>query len=137
MRRFLAGAGQILANKIFFMPRRQVEITIRRVDRSELPPLTREQLNPWLEQWYNEGGYQPPVFVPYHFLFGPRTHEYPEVHVGGEVDLERIKPETIEAVGQILADRLQRPPSDKEQTAHPSLAAIGLASNDPLEGALQ
>ena len=89
--------------------------------RSELPPLTREKLNPWLEQWYNEGGFQPPVFVPYHFLFGPRTHEYPEVHVGGEVDLERIKPETIEAVGQILADRLQRPLSDEEQTADTSL----------------
>src|SRR5206468_3652009 len=116
MHRFLAGAGLLFANLAFFMPRRRIEITVRRVDRSELSPLTREQLNPWLEQWYNEGGAEPPTFAPYHFLFGPRSHEYREVHLAGEVDLAQIKPQTVEAVCRILAEKLQRPLGDEEQT---------------------
>src|SRR5262249_57371263 len=53
MRRFVAGAGLLLANLLFFMPRRRIQMTVRRVVRAELPPLTRSELNPWLEQWYN------------------------------------------------------------------------------------
>src|SRR5262249_38306334 len=97
MRRFLQGAGLLLANLIFFMPRRKVEITVRRVDHSELPGLTREQLNLWLEAWYNEGGPEETSFVPYHFLFGPRRHEYPTAVAAEEVDLTEVTPQTREA----------------------------------------
>ena len=41
------------------------------------PELRRETLNPWLEKWYNPDGPEKPTFVPYHFLFGPRTREFP------------------------------------------------------------
>jgi long-chain-fatty-acid--[acyl-carrier-protein] ligase len=135
-RRFLAGAGLLLANLIFFMPRRRVEITVRRVDRSELPPSTREALNPWLEQWYNEGGPEQPTFTPYHFLFGPRR-DCPEVYTADKVDLDRITPKTIEAVGQILADKLRRTLDGKEQVPDTSLDELGLDSIDRAEIALQ
>jgi long-chain-fatty-acid--[acyl-carrier-protein] ligase len=137
LRRFVAGAGLLLANLIFCMPRRRIEMTVRRVDRAELPPLTRAELNPWLEQWYNAGGPEAPTFVPYHFLFGPRSHEYQEVHIGGAVELEHIKPQTVAAVAQILADKLQRRLGDREQTADTSLDELGLDSIDRLEIALQ
>jgi long-chain-fatty-acid--[acyl-carrier-protein] ligase len=136
-RRFLAGAGVLLANLIVFMPRRRIEITVRRVDRSDLPPLTREELNPWLERWYNEGGPEAPSFAPYHFLFGPRTREYPEVDLAGQVDLERIKPQTIESVGRILADKLRRLLNDNEQAPDTSLDELGLDSIDRVEIALR
>jgi long-chain-fatty-acid--[acyl-carrier-protein] ligase len=99
--------------------------------------LTREELNPWLEQWYNEGGPEAPAFVPYHFLFGPRSHEFQEVQRAGTVDLERIKPQTIGSVGQILAGKLQRRLGDREQTPDTSLDELGLDSIDRIEIALQ
>src|SRR5262249_41144686 len=137
MRRFLQGAGLLLANLIFFMPRRKVEITVRRVDRSELPGLTREQLNPWLEAWYNEGGPEEPSYVPYHFLFGPRRHEYPTAVAAEEVDLTEVTPQTREAVVRILSERLNRPLSEGEQAPETALDELGLDSIDRMEVTLE
>ena len=50
---------------------------LRLLDRSKLPELEREQVNPWFEAWYNADGPEQPTYVPYHFLFGPRTYEFP------------------------------------------------------------
>src|SRR5437899_3322355 len=49
VKRLLQGAGLILANLIFFAPRRNVEITLEPIDRARLPGLDREVLNPFLE----------------------------------------------------------------------------------------
>ena len=73
IRLMLSGLGWLLANLLFFMPRRRVEITLEATDRTRLPEPRREVLNPWLEQWYNgdlSGHAEKPVWVPYHFLFG-------------------------------------------------------------------
>ena len=51
-----ASLGWLLASGVFFMPRRTVDITIRLVDRKELPELERSKLNPWFEAWYNAKG---------------------------------------------------------------------------------
>ena len=72
-----AGLGLLFANLLFFAPRRRVDITAEKLDRSQLPELQREKINPWFESWYNAAGPAQPVFVPYHFLFGPRTFEFP------------------------------------------------------------
>src|SRR5262249_10144212 len=93
-RRMLQGLGVFLANLIFFTPRRRVDITVEKLDRSKLPELRRETLNPWFENWYNAEGPAEPVFVPYHFAFGPRTFEFPKLGGLDEVDLGQIKPET-------------------------------------------
>jgi long-chain-fatty-acid--[acyl-carrier-protein] ligase len=136
----------IVANLVFFMPRRRVAITVEPVDRTRLPELRRDKINPWFEAWYNEAASptslpagsdalaaEKPTYVPYHFLFGPRTYEFPEYKGGGEVDLSLIKPETIEAVNQMVADKLGRPLSDAEQKAETTFDQLGLDSLDRME----
>ena len=80
VRLMFAGLGWLLVNGLFFMPRRHVEVTLEVADRSRLPEPRREVLNPWLEQWYNGdlgGNAETPVWVPYHFLFGRRSFDFP------------------------------------------------------------
>jgi hypothetical protein len=57
-----------LANLVFFLPRRHVTMTVEVVPRDRLPDATREQLNPFLEEWYNREGRETPTFVRHHFL---------------------------------------------------------------------
>ena len=82
-RRMAAGAGWLLANLLLFMPRRTVDVTLEPLMRGQLPQPRREDLNPWLERWQNEGGPEPPTYVPYHFLFGRRTYDYPDLTKAG------------------------------------------------------
>ena len=119
------GFGLLLSNLLFLMPRREIHMTVRRVARTELPELRRETLNPWLEFWYNAGGPERPTFVPYHFLLGPRTHEFPALPTMGEADLSRVKAVTKDAVAQIVAERLDRALIDAEQTPRRRLMTWG------------
>src|SRR5207248_3071763 len=107
-RRLAQGAGLLLANLLFLTPRRQVDVTVEPVDRSRLPEPRREALNPWLESWYNVDAPEKPTFVPYHFLFGPRTHEYPPPRPAEEADLSLLKPATRAAVNHLVEDRIGR-----------------------------
>lgn len=132
----LRGIGWVLANLLFFMPRRTVDITLELVDRRKLPEPRREKLNPWLEEWYNRGGAEKPTFVPYHFLFGARTYDFPAPASLEEADLSQVKPETKEAVHQIVADKLGRPLTAREQSADTTFDQLGLDSLDRMEVAL-
>jgi long-chain-fatty-acid--[acyl-carrier-protein] ligase len=132
-KRLLRGFGFLLANLLFFMPRRRVQITFERIDRARLPELRRETLNPWLEKWYSPDGSETPTFVPYHFLFGPRTYDFPQVASPDEVDLSRIKPETKQAVAEILSQKLGRPLAKEEQEPNVALEQLGLDSLDGME----
>ncbi len=131
--RLFAGLGWLLANFLFFMPRRKVEITVEKIDRGKLPGLTREELNPWLEAWYNEGGPEAPTYVPYHFLFGRRTFEFPKRAGLADADLSKVKPQTREEVAHILTDKLGRPLSDEEKKPETTLDQLGLDSLDRME----
>jgi long-chain-fatty-acid--[acyl-carrier-protein] ligase len=132
--RYAAGLGWLLANLLFFMPRRRIEITIERIERSRLPELRREALNPWLEAWYNEGdGPEKPTYVPYHFLFGRRTFEFPKLSSLEEVDPAKIKPEIREAVTHMIADKLDRPLTADEQKPESTFDELGLDSLDRME----
>jgi long-chain-fatty-acid--[acyl-carrier-protein] ligase len=134
MSNLFLGAGQLLSNMLFFMPRRDVHMTIHHLGRAELPEPQRETLNPWLEAWYNAEGPETPTFVPYHFLFGPRTHAFPARPTPlAEADLSRVKAATKAAVAQILAEQLRRPLTDAEQNAATTLDAVGLDSLDRME----
>jgi long-chain-fatty-acid--[acyl-carrier-protein] ligase len=132
-KRLLQGVGFLVANLLVFMPRRPVQITLERIDRRQLPELRRETINPWLEEWYNRDGPEKPTFVPYHFLFGRRTHEYPRVEETVEVNLEEIKPETKQAVSDIVSQKLGRALTPEEQQPTTTLDDLGLDSLDGME----
>jgi long-chain-fatty-acid--[acyl-carrier-protein] ligase len=82
----LTEMGWILANLLFFLPRRRVEITLELADRARVPEPRREILNPWLERWYNGdlvGQPERATWGPYHFLFGRRSFDFPPTARGG------------------------------------------------------
>ena len=150
------GIGLLLANLFVFAPRRRLDITIERVDKRTLPgddagardeptkclPVAdasgscfrRETLNPWLEKWYNALGAERPTFVPYHFLFGPRTYRFPKPTNLASADLSAIMPATKEAVAHLLEDLLGRPLSAEEKRPDTSLdRQLGLNSMDRMD----
>jgi long-chain-fatty-acid--[acyl-carrier-protein] ligase len=131
------GLGLILANFLFFAPRRRVNVTVEKLDRGRLPELRREKINAWFENWYNSKGQSQPVFVPYHFLFGRREFEFPKLDSLAEVDLSKIKPETKEAVNHLIADKLHRPLTEQEQKPETTLDQLGLDSLDRMDVMLQ
>lgn len=132
----LQSVGWMLANLLFFAPRRTVTMTVEVADRSTLPEANRDALNRHLEEWYNRGGPETPVFVPGHFLFGPRTHRYPELSGAGEFDASKIKPATIAAVNEIVAEHLKRPLAEEEKAADTALEELGLDSLERMDIAL-
>ncbi len=112
-----AALGWLLANLLFFMPRRRVCITVEVVQRERLPPLERDAVNRWAEAWYNAEGPEPPTFVPYHGFLGPRSWNFPPPPSIEAVDLTRIKPETREAANQLILQKLKavRPNATEDQ----------------------
>ncbi|MEI9997683.1 MAG: AMP-binding protein [Verrucomicrobiota bacterium] len=132
-KRFVQALGILAANLVFFAPRRKVKITVEVFDKSTLPGLAREKLNPFFEAWYNHGLSTHPIFIPYHFLFGPRTFEYPPPPRGLEVPLDKVTPQTRDGVRQILEEKLKRPLSDAEQRPAVLLESLGLDSLDRMD----
>ena len=130
---FLGSIGWVLASGLFFVPRRNVDITFRLVDRKDLPPLEREKINPWFEAWYNEPGPESPTFVPYHPFLDRRDFEYPALAELKEVDLDRVTAETKTAVAQLLSEKLNRPLADKELQPDVTLDSLGLDSLGRME----
>lgn len=133
----LRGIALGLANLLFFTPRRTVTMTVEVIDRRTPPGLEREQLNPFLEQWYNQGGLEQPTFVPYHFLFGPREYRFPDLAGGEKLDLARVKPATVAAVRDLIEEHLGRPLEDQEARAETRLDQLGLDSIERMDVALK
>ncbi len=131
--RFVQAVGILAANLLFFTPRRRVKMTIEVFDKKTLPGLTREKLNPFIEEWYNRGLNTQPTFVPYHFLFGPRTFEFPKLKAAYEVPLDKITPETKAAVQQVLEEKLKRSLTDAEKSPATLLENLGLDSLDRMD----
>ncbi|CAN5339515.1 hypothetical protein BH10PLA2_BH10PLA2_05090 [soil metagenome] len=126
------GMALLAGNLLFFMPRREVEITIEPVTRDRLPEIKRESLNRWLENWYNVDLPQP-VYVPYHFLFGPRSREFPTLKNLEQGNQEKILPETQSVVRELVEQRLGRKLSESEQQAATTFDHLGLDSLDRME----
>ncbi len=133
---FVRVLGILAAALIFFVPRRKVKIEIEVADLSSLPSLSREHLNPFLENWYNRTLPRDPVYVPYHPFLGPRTITFPPLASNFDVDLEKIEPATKEAVHAIIAERIKRPLTESEKEPTAELEVIGLDSLDRMELAL-
>ena len=135
---FRNGLLWLAANLLFFMPRRRVDITIEPLERDKLPELERDPVNRWFEAWYNADGPERPTYVPYHFLFSPRSYEFPPVSAPaeGEIVSDQVRPETREAVAEILADKLGRPLTADELHPGTPLDDLGLDSLQRMELAL-
>lgn len=133
----LRACGWMIANLLFFSPRRNITITVERFDRCELPLPSREKLNRWLENWYNSGESEASAFVPYHYLFGPRDCRFPVLTTAIQVDPGKIRPATIHAVNTLIEEHLRRPLSDSEKQSATQLDRVGLDSLERMEIALE
>jgi long-chain-fatty-acid--[acyl-carrier-protein] ligase len=127
-KRLLQGAGFLLANLLFFAPRRQIDITLEHFDRSQMPEPQRETLNPWAEAWYNVGAPEKPTFVRRHFLFSPRTYAFPHLGSAEEIDLSPIKPQTRDAIHEMVAEKIRRPLTEAEKKPETGLDQLGMDS---------
>jgi long-chain-fatty-acid--[acyl-carrier-protein] ligase len=133
----LRGLGLLLANLVFFAPRRRVTMTVELAESRQLVGLTREQLNRHLEVWYNnKEGPEQPTFVPSHFLFGARHFQFPNLGAAETFDADQIKAATRAAVNEMVEERLGRPMAEEERQAQTLLEQIGLDSLARMEVAL-
>ena len=128
------GAGLLLANLLFFAPRRRVTMTLEAFGPADRPEPTREKINRWMEGWFNaDVPRETPTFVPAHFLFGPRTFTFPPPPAAVGVDSSKVKPETKKAVTEALEEKLKRPLAAEENTADTTFLQLGLDSLDAME----
>ena len=129
--RCLGNGAMLLASNLFVLtPRRQVTITVERLDRKQLPPLERDQVNRWFEKWYNPDGPELPTYVPYHFLFGPKSYAFPASPklTGDEITKDEIRPETATAIAEMLSAKLSRAVAPDELIPNTKLEDLGLDS---------
>jgi long-chain-fatty-acid--[acyl-carrier-protein] ligase len=126
--------GLWLANLMVFAPRRRVTVTLEAFAPEERPAPTRETVNRWLEEWFNADiPRETPTFVPHHFLFGPRTHEFPPPPAPAEFDLSRVKPETKAAVAELFAEKTKRQLTGQENAPETTFMQLGMDSLDAME----
>jgi long-chain-fatty-acid--[acyl-carrier-protein] ligase len=141
IQRGLEGGLLLLANLIFFAPRRNVTLTLERIKRDQVPLGSKEAVNRWFEAWYNaDTPREKPTFVPYHFLFGPRTYEFPPPDLLADVDLSRVSARVRQEVNDLLCERLaQRGVTVTAEQLKPEklLEELGLDSLDRMELTLQ
>jgi len=102
-----AAIGWVLANLLFFMPRRTVTQVYEVVDKSQLPPLEVDRINPWFEAWYNALGQEKPTFVRYHWFLGPQTYEFPPPPEAEAVDLSKVRPEVRAEADAVLQEKAE------------------------------
>ena len=126
-----------LASLLFFMPRRNVTLTVETMPRGGLGELMREQLNPTLEDWYNDIEQETPIYVPYHRWFGPRQFTFPAFRGGLEIEFDPIKPATQAAVQEMVEEHLDRPLTDQERDSATTLEQLGLDSLERMDLALE
>lgn len=105
--RVLEGLAWLTAGLFFFVPKRDVTLTLELFERDQLPSLEREVLNPFLENYYHPGGVpEQPTFVPPHLFLGERSRTFPSYETNAQIDLGKLKAETRQAVDEMVATRL-------------------------------
>jgi long-chain-fatty-acid--[acyl-carrier-protein] ligase len=138
MNRLFAGGGLLFANFFLLTPKRRGTITLEAFPTAGRPEPTREAINPWLEAWYNaDVPREEPTFVPYHFLFGKRTHEFPPPKAMAETDFSEVKPATKQAIAEIVAEKLKRPLTDAENSGETTFSGLGIDSLETMEMTLE
>lgn len=129
--------GWVIANLLFFIPRRNVTIELEAKRSSDLPTESREAFNKYLESWYNADGGQEPQFVRYHPFLGPSEGDFGGSASQTEINLDVIKPKTISLVNELIQSHLGRELGADELVAETTLEEIGLDSLDRMDLALK
>ncbi len=138
----------LLSNLWFFTPRRKVTMTLEAFTAATRPEPTREAVNQWLDEWYaadidpkasaeSVWPGEHPTFVPYHFAFGARRHDFPPPHVESQLDLSAVKQEVKQAVADLIAEKVKRPLTDAESRPETTFLDLGLDSLDGMDITLQ
>jgi acyl-CoA synthetase (AMP-forming)/AMP-acid ligase II/1-acyl-sn-glycerol-3-phosphate acyltransferase/acyl carrier protein len=138
--------GRLLGNLVFFAPRRKLSMTVEAFTAAERPAAKRDDINRWLENWYNadvtdrhkkgidtQWPGEVPTFVPYNFAFGPRTHEYQPPYVEPEADISKLTPEVKKQVAEMVSEQIKRPLTDEENQANTTFMQLGIDSLDGME----
>jgi acyl-CoA synthetase (AMP-forming)/AMP-acid ligase II/1-acyl-sn-glycerol-3-phosphate acyltransferase/acyl carrier protein len=141
--------GRLLGNLIFFAPRRKLDMTVEAFTTAERPAPKRDEVNRWLEDWYNadvkdrhakgidtQWPGEVPTFVPYHFAFGPRTHEFKPPYTEPDIDLSKVTPEVKKQVAEMVGEQIKRPLTEDENQPGTSFLQLGIDSLDGMELAL-
>lgn len=137
--RLVQGVLLTIANGCAAGPRRKVTMTIEAFPASPTRPgPARSEVNRWLEEWYNaDTPRETPSFVPYHFLFGPTSYEFPARPTPQIPDMEKVKPATRDAIAEMLAEKLRRPLQPEENRPETKFGDLGIDSLDAMEVTLQ
>jgi len=135
--RILRGVRVLLSNLVIFTPRRKVTMHLEAFGPTERPEPKREKINPWLEAWYNVDAPEKPTFVPYHFIFGPRSYDYPAALTDAGIDADKVKPATKATVAEFLTEKLKRPLTDAENQPETTFAQLGIDSLEATEVTLE
>lgn len=123
-----------LANLLVLAPRRKVAVTLEAFLPQERPEPVRQRLNPWLQHWYNADMFrEEPTFVPYHFLFGPRTHSFSPPVISPSFDWDAIRPQTRALVAQLVEEKLKRPLTEAENQPQTTFLELEIDSLDVAE----
>lgn len=110
----LKGVFFILANLVFFLPRRRVtfefeDLTISAKDKALLG---RKEFNAFLEEFYNRNGEEQPVFLKHFFYLPPSKKKPPPQFEASNADIsspalpiddEIVQPEVFEKIKVIVA----------------------------------
>ena len=81
-------------------------------------------------------GPEEPVYVPYHRLFGRRRFSFPDLEGAAEIELDKIRPKTRDAVNEMIAEHLGEPLTPEEMLPDATLDLLGLDSLERMELAL-
>ena len=136
VQKFLAGFGWLFANFLFFGPRRHVSFEVEPAFPGSWPEPVREQINPWLEAWYNKPGAEQPSFRPYHWFLGPQSHVFPPMTKAGDVDAASVPVAIRNEVNGIVEEKLKRPLTAEENADATAFTRLGLDSIDTMDIAL-
>ena len=142
--------GRLLGNLVFFAPRRKLNMTVEAFTAAERPAAKRDDINRWLEGWYNadiaerhkqgidtQWPGEVPTFVPYNFAFGPRTYEFKPPYMEPDADISKMTPDVKKQVAEMVAEKINRPLGDDENQAGTTFLQLGIDSLDGMELALQ
>jgi long-chain-fatty-acid--[acyl-carrier-protein] ligase len=74
-----------------------------------------------------------PTFVPYHFLLGSRSYDFPPPHADAQLDLSAVKAEVKQTVADLIAEKIKRPLTEAENRPETTFLDLGIDSLDGMD----